>query len=63
MSSPAQAETGAAAATTSTDQLAIGSADKSVTEAKEHFAELNAQMEANLAAVEQRRDEQDKALA
>jgi hypothetical protein len=43
--------------------LAIGSSDKSVTEAKEKFAQLQAQMDANLEAVEQKRIDQDKALS
>ena len=44
------------------DQLAIGSADASVAQARDQFAQLNAQMEANLAAVEKKKDDQDAAF-
>jgi len=49
----------APAAATPADSMAIGSSDPSVREAKDSFAQLNAQMEANLAAVEERRAQQD----
>lgn len=42
---------------------AIGSSDPSVLQEKQKFAALQAQMEQNLAAVEQKRADQDKALS
>jgi hypothetical protein len=53
----AAAQESASSAAAPADPLAIGSSDASVAQARDQFAQLNEQMEANLAAVEKRRDE------